>query len=336
MDNNTGIKRKDIPKTNKELDALFTLVVNKIKFINDNYDNIANSTHLVELQDAYNEIYWKKDENWNIFEKWILAELQEAYDEILEDDEENENYSLKTQIENLLTETTSNKTKIDEFILKVEGEYWENEKWEKVITKQWFFDKINSQIEKFDNLYEEIDERLESWSTSVELAWIFSKKVEDYKLIEQKWSNIFIIIIFFTLGYYALSTIWNKGIETLTDLFNFLLFRLPFFAFAVWLLIFISNRRAEANKLGESYKHKEVMARAYVWYKKSISELDTTDNKLLEKHMENLLTAMSVDSSEFLNSKWENHPFIDLFTNLLKKDLPIEISSDWFKFSSKK
>jgi hypothetical protein len=51
------IKRKDIPKSNKELNELFTLVVNKIKFINENYDKIESSSHLQELQDAYEEIY---------------------------------------------------------------------------------------------------------------------------------------------------------------------------------------------------------------------------------------------------------------------------------------
>lgn len=82
------------------------------------------------------------------------------------------------------------------------------------------------------------------------------------------------------------------------------------------------------------------MAWAYVWYKKSIAELDTDDNILLEKHMENLLNAMSVDSSKFLSSKWENHPFIDLFKNILKKDVKgifpewvLEFPSFWWKIT---
>jgi hypothetical protein len=106
-------------------------------------------------------------------------------------------------------------------------------------------------------------------------------------------------------------------------------------------MIFISNRSAESTKLEESYIHKEVMARAYVWYKKSILELSNDDNKLLEKHMENLLNAMSVDSSEFLSSKWENHPLIDLFNNVLKKDIKDifpewELNFPWWKVTFKK
>jgi hypothetical protein len=104
------------------------------------------------------------------------------------------------------------------------------------------------------------------------------------------------------------------------DVYLHLLLNLPFLIFAIWWLIFVLNRRAEAKKLEESYKHKEVMARAYVWYKESITELDNTDNQLLETHMSNLLEAMKVDSSDFLSSKWENHPFLDLIHNFSKKD----------------
>lgn len=316
----TDIKRKDIPKTNRELNDLFTNVVNKIKFINDNYDKIESSKHLEKLQEAYEEIYGTIDEDWNIIKKGKLDELKDAYNEILEDNSENEKYSLKSQIESLLEEIELDKKKISNFILNIEWEYWKNEFWEKIKIKNWFIDRINSQIKKFDILYNEIDERLKDWSTSVELAWIYAKKVLEYNKLENKWSNLFIFIILFVLWYYSISTIWNESIKTLTNLFNFLLLRLPFFAMAIWLLIFIWNRRAEVKKLEESYKHKEVMAWAYVWYKKSISELNSDDNKLLENHMKNLLDAMSIDSSQFLNSKWENHPFMEVFNKFLNKD----------------
>jgi hypothetical protein len=54
---NSDIKRKYIPKTNKELNELFNLVINKIKFINENYSRIEDSTHLQNLLEAYKEIY---------------------------------------------------------------------------------------------------------------------------------------------------------------------------------------------------------------------------------------------------------------------------------------
>jgi hypothetical protein len=71
----------------------------------------------------------------------------------------------------------------------------------------------------------------------------------------------------------------------------------------VWLAMFIGNRRAENKKLEESYKHKEIMARTFVGYRESISEIDDKDNTLILKHMENLLDALKVNSSDFLNSK---------------------------------
>jgi hypothetical protein len=146
---------------------------------------------------------------------------------------------------------------------------------------------------------------------------------------------IFFLIIISITNFFT----WK--INTLTEIFYHILFNLPLFAFIIWLNIFIWNRRAEAKKLEESYKHKEVMARAYIWYKESISELTNNDNKLLEKHMENLLDAMSVDSSKFLSSKWENHPLYDLFKNFLTKDIKDifpewELDFPWWKVTFKK
>lgn len=78
---------------------------------------------------------------------------------------------------------------------------------------------------------------------------------------------------------------------------------------AIWLLIFIWNRRAEAKKLEEWYKHKEVMARSFIWYKKSIEDLEweikDEDKELMKLHMKNLLDTINQDTSSFLNSKWE-------------------------------
>ena len=73
----------------------------------------------------------------------------------------------------------------------------------------------------------------------------------------------------------------------------------------------MGNRRAENKKLEEAYKHKEVMAKSFTGYKKSIEELSDDDKTLLIELMKDLLDAIKKDSSSFLSSKGESHPVVD-------------------------
>ena len=114
--------------------------------------------------------------------------------------------------------------------------------------------------------------------------------------------------------YYGVVTFFTNETKEIKDVYLHLLFRLPFLGYAIWLAIFFGNRRAESKKLEESYKHKEVMARSFVGYKRSIEGLDEEDKSLLKKHMDNLLGAMSEDSSYFLDPEGEKHPISEFFS----------------------
>lgn len=91
----------------------------------------------------------------------------------------------------------------------------------------------------------------------------------------------------------------------------------PLLIFGVWLAIFFGNRRAENKKLEELYKHKEVMARAFVGYKNTLEKLGDEDEILLKQHMGNLLKAMNENSATFLDSKGDKHPFFETINFLL-------------------
>jgi hypothetical protein len=275
---------------------------------------------LNEIQEAYDEIYGEKDVNWNNIGKWKLEELREAYSNIFENNEENQEYWLKTQIENLLKELEETKIKkIDDFLVKINWKFEENDWWERIKVENWLFDTINEKIKDHDKLYKEYEWKLEGASTALELAWIFENKVKKYFYAWIWWSVLFIVLIC-VLSYFIYGAIEDVSLEY-KNVYLHLLLNLPLFIFTVWGLIFIWNRRAEAKKLEESYKHKEVMARAYVWYKESIKELDSEDNHLLEDHMKNLLETMKFDSSNFLSTKWENHPFLDFINWFSKTDV---------------
>jgi hypothetical protein len=306
-----------IPTKNKELSNLIWGCYDKMKYIHENF----SEDNLDKIKYAHEEIYGLKNWDW-IYEGWKIHEIKEAYQIILNDDSDSETIWLKPQIENILSDIEDNKiTKIDDYLEKIEGKLEENENWER-IKKEGLFDKIN-------DLYKTYNKRLQWADTALELAWIFETKVSKYYKEWIFWNRVFFIVLitFITLLYISA---YNLDLEYKKVLLNLVRY-LPFIAFSIWWLVFIWNRRAEAKKLEESYKHKEVMARAYIWYKESVSELDTNDNQLIEKHMENLLSAMSVNSSDFLSSNWENHPFIDLIKNWknINKDSIKEILSDF-------
>jgi len=257
-------------------------------------------------------------------------EIKEAHDELVVDDDKGD--SVKTQLENLFEEFEKSKEKIEEVQNNVLGYEKTNEAGE-TQKIQGLFEKINDfhqkQKEKYEILYRQIEEELEAGTTSVNLSKSFADKVREYFWSGIVWSSLFIVAVV-VIVIYSYITITEEGqyITTINDAWRFLIFRAPLIAFAVWLVGFLGNRRAESKKLEESYKHKEVIARSFVGYRETIEGFNDSDNKLLEKHMGNLLEAVSKNSSEFLNFEGERYPLIEGFLSYFGKDKKIGSKKD--------
>lgn len=255
-------------------------------------------------------------------------EIDDAYGEILIDDDNGD--SVKTQLENLLTEFEQDKKKLDELKNIIFG-YESTDKTTGIQKIKGLFEEINDfherQKEKYVTLYKQIEEELKAGATSVNLSKSFADKVGEYRKNSWLWSWLFVGLLFCLTGYYAYVTLSTDGIKTAQDVWHHLAFRAPFLIFGVWLAIFFGNRRAEMKKLEESYKHKEVMARSFVGYKQTLEQLDDEDKVLLKQHMKNLLEAMSENSATFLNPEGDKHPIFEIVSSLLfksKKDTPKE------------
>lgn len=301
------------------------------------------------IQNIEEEISWSNDKVNS--EEWFFKKIEDAYKKIEEKfnkislyyhklliDEENDDddKSIKTQIDFVVDEINTYKEEIEEFKKEIR---WYKE-WEKEI--EWLFDSINNfhdkQQEKYNKLYAKIEEELQAGTTSIALAKVFTDKVTSYTKASKKRSNRFIWVLILIICYFGVISIIFPLTE-IEDVLLSLLYRSPFLAFWIWLIIFLWNRRAESKKLEESYKHKEVMARAFIWYKKSIEELgEETNNELANKHMNNLLDTMNKDSSEFLDSKWDKHPIFDALWDFTKKKILPEWLFDfnWYSFEIKK
>ena len=96
------------------------------------------------------------------------------------------------------------------------------------------------------------------------------------------------------------------GISLLALLGNFSV-KLPFILPALWLVIFISKRRSEAESLTQEYAHKESLAKSYDSYKQQIEKLSEENQKeLLPVLMENMINAIALNPAETLDKKHQS------------------------------
>lgn len=93
----------------------------------------------------------------------------------------------------------------------------------------------------------------------------------------------------------------------LVSLLDNFIYKFPFILPALWLVLFISKRRKEAQRLAQEYAHKEALAKSYESYKQQIEKLDEEDkNKLLPILMENMLKAIALNPAETLDKNANN------------------------------
>ncbi|WGE35174.1 hypothetical protein NYR62_05915 [Actinobacillus genomosp. 1] len=96
-----------------------------------------------------------------------------------------------------------------------------------------------------------------------------------------------------------------------------LIYKLPFILPALWLVLFVSRRRNEAQRLAQEYAHKEALAKSYDSYKQQIEKLSEENrNELLPKLMDNMLKAIALNPAETLD---KNHKEQTPIEEVIKK-----------------
>lgn len=244
----------------------------------------------------------------------ILEEIREFHRELLEGDE-----STKSAVEKFHAEVEEKRgawEKTEDELGEVEdkllGYTEENEAGEEIRhpgIHEKIVRKFKEYEEKHDDLYSKIETDLMAGATTVGLAKAFGDKASEYKKSRARWQFWLIATLVAPIIYFGFA--FSAPELSVENLLMSFVKHIPVFTFFVWLVIFMGNRRAESKKLEESYKHKEVMAKSFTGYKKSISELNVEDGALLIKLMDNLLDAIQKDASNFLTSKGESHPLVD-------------------------
>jgi len=330
--------------------ALIALLEEAISNINEieeaKSDAIGNKTKIEEIS---NEMQSKQDEsiaNADEYQGEITSkrdDINAFYKELVGEEGEGGADSLKgkiyktrDKIENAKKEVCGNGTKkkrkglvneIKEVFIKSDQESKKRasgfNSWHEKIKNE-----CGSLIESIEKIKENAEDTLNT-ATTASLAETFDTKAKQFSRVKFWWTASFVtltvIIVLAYLSYLFYFVGKDNLLENEWKVLSMTLPLLPIFAMLIWFGGFTTNKVAENKKLQECYKHKEVMARSFVGYRKQLLELGQTeeysDITLIEKHMNNLLEALSVDPSTFLSTRGEKSPVV-LDTNKKPKNTP--------------
>lgn len=295
-----------------------TNIEEKLNKLSDKFDSQNQ-----EISAAYSKILNTNDEagESGILEQIRIAQeesdeklssIKNAYKEIFTDKEED--LSIKSKLDNFVSEFQEHNKKFTALNNEMFG-YTETSEDGEDIEHIGKFKKIESVFDEFQKKHDELFtqiERLLSGATTTSLSKNFDDKAIEYKTEREKWEGRifkFLIGLAITSILLAVFVIFKEIAQSLIYTVG-----IPIYTFSIWLMVFMGNRRAESRKLEEAFKHKFVMAKSFVGYKKSIIEMDESDQELMKNHMGNLLNAINKDSSKFFEIKGESHPVLDFFS----------------------
>ena len=214
----------------------------------------------------------------------ILQNLENFYNKIFgeEDKEGNKTGGLKQEIE-------QRKNELDEFKKQQQERYKE----------------LNKQIET-----------LLPGATSAGLSSAYNEMRNKFSKSAKRYSwgfyvslGVLLVTVYCTRGIFLMENIpleKGLGMSLLVLLGNFAV-KLPFIIPVLWLVIFVSKRRSEAERLTQEYAHKESLAKSYDSYKQQIEKLANDNQKeLLPVLMENMIKAIALNPAETLDKKHQS------------------------------
>lgn len=185
-------------------------------------------------------------------------------------------------------------------------------------------DELNNRQAALDNFkkeqetkYRTLNEQIESLlpgATSAGLATAyramrksFSKPIKQYSILFYVSVTILTIIAFIS----TVDSFWTDtailkfvDISNIRNLLSNLTYKLPIILPVLWLALFASKRRNEAQRLQQEYAHKEALAKSYQSFKDQIDNLkDGKKEELLEQLLAAAIGAVAANASESLDGK---------------------------------
>ena len=189
--------------------------------------------------------------------------------------------------------------------------------------------KVNQQ-NQYDALKTQI-EGIIPGATSVGLASAYYDLSTSFIVPIRIYTGLFVIsiIMLLMLAFYftdqnlilVSSSDATRDIAVIKDVGIFLLQRLPIILPIIWLAIFASKRRSEAERLKQEYAHKEALAKSYQSFKQQIEDLDSENKEpLLEKLLAATIDTIATNASSTLDKKHgDNAPLTGVVEKTINK-----------------
>ncbi|MGE6473838.1 hypothetical protein [Psychrobacter sp. NPDC078631] len=177
------------------------------------------------------------------------------------------------------------------------------------------------QKDKYDALNQQIESLLPgATSAGLSSAYHTLSNSYDKPIKYNTWIFFGSIIMLSVLSFIFLS---SSTIEfnSFKDIGTFLAYRLPIIIPVIWIAVFASKRRSEAERLKQEYAHKEALAKSYQSFKIQIEELgDEAKEPLMEKLLKSAIDTISNNASLTLDKKHgDSMPLISLIERTVDK-----------------
>jgi hypothetical protein len=274
------------------------------------------------LEDKINSMFTTTNEHYSKITEYHTALLDNGSDSIQAiiaeaktDSEEN-----KEAIESLLHDTEKKLNELKVFYKDiygsedVEGKLIGGLKQELTDRKVDLDSFKELQQTRYKALNGQIEELLPA-ATSAGLATAYRAMRKSFSKPIKQYSYLFyssVVILTLTTLVSSVDSFWTANeiikfvdITDLAGLLNSLLHKLPIIVPVLWLALFASKRRSEAQRLQQEYAHKEALAKSYQNFKTQIDNLGQTDKKeeLMEKLLSAAIDAVAANASDTLDKK---------------------------------
>ncbi|SDE36220.1 hypothetical protein [Kordiimonas lacus] len=189
---------------------------------------------------------------------------------------------------------------------KIEGGL-KNELQEKI---QAYKDLAESHQKKFAAFEKRIEDLLPG-ATSAGLASAYADRRKTFedpikfnsRLFYAAMAGLFVIGFIFSVESIGEWPLKFTHATNLSELGSSFLLKLPFLGPLIWLAVFASKRRSEAQRLEQEYAHKEALAKSYESFKQQIHELGQENDVIMEQLLEAAIRVVAYNASATLDGK---------------------------------
>lgn len=257
----------------------------------------------------------------------IKSEVEEAKREV---------ESNHKSIEILLHETEEELSVLKSFYTDIIGK--ENDEGELEGGLKEEINKRRAELEKFKSeqttRFHELSAQIESLlpgATSAGLANAYRAMRKSFNKPVKQYSKLFyvsIAVLFVVAFVSVVDAVWSNGefmkfvdVSDPKVFLSNLAHKLPIILPVLWLAIFASKRRSEAQRLQQEYAHKEALAKSYQSFKNQIDNLQSdSKEQLLEKLLTAAIDAVSSNASSTLDKKHgDNSPVHEVVEKVINK-----------------